>query len=231
MKTCFNFTLIHMMWTPQGYGRTQRDEEVVLRQEKQYAEHVVLNLKIDVNAQVTIEYNDYQGQHPEDYEEDRDEEYNPRFEDPGGMTPVMKAIRRHSYGMAAVLGDLGADWHTLTDHYHERTAYEMLDILRLSPPPTCPQLAPNLGPTCLQLAPNLPPNLGPPPTWVQIGGGVAPNLGPTWGYPQLGANMGVPPTWRYPQLAPNLPPTCPQLAPNLGPPPTWPQLGPNLGPW
>ena len=125
MKTCFNFTLIHMMWTPQGYGRTQRDEEVVLRQEKQYAEHVVLNLKIDVNAQVTIEYNDYQGQHPEDYEEDRDEEYNPVFENIGLLTGVMLAIKRHSYGMAAVLGDLGADWHTLVNA-EGHTAYDML---------------------------------------------------------------------------------------------------------
>jgi len=97
----------------------------VCKLQKRYAEYVVLSLGVDVNAQITNEYNDYQGQHPEDYEEDREEEYNPMFEDLGGLTPVMNAIKRHSYGMAAILGDLGADWHTLANA-DGHTAYEML---------------------------------------------------------------------------------------------------------
>ena len=126
MTTCFNFTLMHMMWKPMiwEYGSIGNEEVVLLRQ-KRYAEYVVLSLGVDVNAQITNEYNDYQGQHPEDYEEDREEEYNPMFEDLGGLTPVMNAIKRHSYGMAAVLGDLGADWHTLANA-DGHTAYEML---------------------------------------------------------------------------------------------------------
>ena len=39
----------------------------------------------------------------------------------------MIALKRRIFRMAGVLGDLGADWHTLTDNYHERSAYEMLE--------------------------------------------------------------------------------------------------------
>jgi hypothetical protein len=39
----------------------------------------------------------------------------------------MIALKRRSFRMAGVLGDLGADWHILTDNYLEHTAYEILE--------------------------------------------------------------------------------------------------------
>ena len=39
----------------------------------------------------------------------------------------MIALKLRSFRMAGVRVDLGADWHTLTDHHHEQTAYEMLE--------------------------------------------------------------------------------------------------------
>jgi len=129
MRTCHNETLIHMNWRKtlvcDNNGIFRRDDPTALLRMAQYAQFVVLILNVPIDAQITLDYNVNQGQHPLDYE--MDEEYNPDFEDRGGYTSLMLAIKRRSFGMAGVLGDLGADWHTLVNA-DGQTAYDMLRI-------------------------------------------------------------------------------------------------------
>lgn len=124
-------TLIHFEWKPsvvyaEGGKRKCADESEFLQQ-RLYAQCAVGH-GLGIDSQILPSYNRYHAQHPVDFNvEYTDEGWYPPIQNRGGCTSLMIALKRRSFRMAGVLGDLGADWHTLTDHYHERTAYEMLE--------------------------------------------------------------------------------------------------------
>ena len=134
VKDCHNRTLIHMDWVAMVRwgpdGHRQRQDNVVELRQAQYARHVVQNLGVPIDTQIDLEYNTYQGQHPDDFGEHNwyNESYAPSRDDLGGYTSLMIAIKRRSFAIAGVLGGLGADWHTLRNP-DGRTSYEMLQFI------------------------------------------------------------------------------------------------------
>ena len=126
-KTIYNQTLLHMYWgrtlETTGGERLRR-----LERGKQYANYLVDALGCDIDAKISLEYNQFQGQdgHPAHHGV-FDEEWDEEHDGLGLFTPLMYAIHSRSFDMAVVLADLGADWHTLVNAQGQ-TAYRMLVI-------------------------------------------------------------------------------------------------------
>ncbi len=84
MRDCYNRTLLHMEWVGTlrlgADGLVRRTDSFIDFCQAQYGEFLVKDLKVPVDTQSVPQYALYEGQHPVDPEDNRDEQYEPVFE-------------------------------------------------------------------------------------------------------------------------------------------------------